>query len=162
MIRRELLALPFGLALARLASAGPGTSLRKFHQGSMQEIKEQHAGEPFLLVLWSVTCVPCRDEFEILADLRQSRGSFPLVLVATDDLGDQAMAERMLDHYGLMDSDNWIFADPDAQRLRFEIDPTWQGEMPRSYFYNIAHDREAVSGALDRKRVTAWLDAEKL
>jgi hypothetical protein len=157
MNRRALLVLALCMVAACWPAGGRAEGLREFKPGSLQQIKTRHAREPFLLVLWSVTCVPCRAEFEMLASVRDARGPFPLVLVATDGLDDRELARQMLEHYGMGAAENWIFADPDAQRLRFEIDPAWYGEMPRSYLYDATHAREAVSGGLERDRVEAWL-----
>jgi hypothetical protein len=49
---------------------------------------------------------------------------------------------------GLIDVENWIFGTVDAQKLRYEIDPSWYGELPRTYFYNATGNRTAKSGAL--------------
>ena len=152
-----LVLLPVLLACA-LPAANPG--LRPFAAGSFPGLVAARADRPFLLVLWSVTCVPCRQEFEMLADLRKSNPGMPLVLVSTDDVADEAVATRILEKYGLEREESWIFAG-DAQRLRYEIDPAWYGEMPRAYFYDASHQREAVSGSLDRARVEAWIRREQ-
>ena len=159
MRRRRTTGLLAGLGLFVAAFAAGAAGLRGFGPGSLRDIQSAHAGEPFLLVLWSITCGPCREEFEMLAALRAERGPFPLVLVSTDELSDLPLATEMLQRYGLAEVESWIFADPDAQRLRFEIDPSWYGEMPRSYFYDAAHGREGISGGLKRERVEAWLEA---
>ena len=38
----------------------------------------------------------------------------------------------MLAKSGLQPAENWIFSDGFAERLRFEIDPAWQGDIPRT------------------------------
>lgn len=140
-----------------IATAG---GIRPFGAGSYAQVLAEHSQKPFLLVLWSVTCVPCREEFEMLRDLRKTSPQMTLVLVSTDDVADRAMAAKMLERYGLGREESWIFADGNAAKLRFEIDPSWYGEMPRSYFYDAAHRREAVSGTLERTQVESWLKDE--
>lgn len=156
MNRRQMTALL--IALAAVPMVTQADELRPFRTGSMAEMLEARRGQPFLLVLWSVTCAPCREEFAMLRDLRAGRPSLPLVLVSTDDIGDAATARNVLAGYGLENAESWIFSDSNVQRLRYEIDPGWYGEMPRSYWYDGAHDREAVSGKLERARVEDWLD----
>ena len=41
-------------------------------------------------------------------------------------------SESMLDRAGLSSTENFIFNDGFVERLRFEIDPGWQGDIPRT------------------------------
>ena len=54
----------------------------------------------------------------------------------------------MLEKHHLNDVENWVFADANSQKLRFEIDPSWYGELPRTYFFDSAHNRNGNSGLL--------------
>ena len=83
----------------------------------------------------------------------------PLVLISTDDRSDEAMAAMALRDFAMDGEESWIFAD-DAQKLRYEIDPGWYGELPRAYFYDASHHREGVSGSLARERIEAWLGSQ--
>lgn len=143
--------------LQPLALAGTGMH-RPFRRGSFAAILSQRQGQPFVLVMWSITCIPCRKEFELLRILRADYPRLPLVFVSTDDLADAGMASNMLVHYGLEREESWMF-DGDAERLRYEIDPAWYGELPRTYFYDAAHAREGVSGSLTRERIETWVRA---
>jgi len=131
-------------------------AFRPLTRGSFGTLVDARRGEPFLLVLWSITCGPCRDEFALLRAMRVSHPNLPLVLVSTDDASDQALAGKALQDFGMTGEESWIFAD-DAQKLRFEIDPDWYGELPRAYFYDASHRREGVSGSLRRERIESWL-----
>lgn len=132
--------------------------LRSFVPGSAATLAEQRRNGRFLLVLWSVDCAPCLREFEQFQALRRQGRNLPLVLVATDGLAERERVSGTLARFGLQDVETWIFADENAARLRFEIDPGWYGEMPRSYFYANGQ-RQAVSGGLSAPQITAWLDS---
>ena len=106
-------------------------------------------------VLWSVDCAPCLREFEQFAALRRQGRQLPLVLVATDGLAERERVTGVLARFGLQDDENWIFADENAAKLRFEIDFGWHGEMPRSYFYARDGQRKAVSGGLSAPQIEA-------
>ena len=41
-------------------------------------------------------------------------------------------ASAMLAQTGLATAENWTFGDGFIERLRYEIDPRWQGEIPRT------------------------------
>jgi hypothetical protein len=143
-------------AVTGAARAAPASAIRPLQSGSFARLVTARQGQPFLLILWSITCVPCRDEFALLAAMRTRHPRLALVLVSTDDVSDEAMATRALQDFGMAGEESWIFAD-DAQKLRFEIDPDWYGELPRAYFYDAGHRREGVSGSLTRERIESWL-----
>ena len=67
-----------------------------------------------------------------------------------------------LRQFGLADVENWIFADADAQPLRYAVDPRWYGELPRGYFYGRDGSRKAHSGGMKAAEITAWLDSAGL
>ena len=84
---------------------------RPFHSGSFEQVLAARTGQPFLLVLWSVTCAPCRQEFEMLSELRKTHPKMPLVLISTDDIADRKIAGQIISRYGLGNVESWIFAD---------------------------------------------------
>lgn len=142
-------------------AAGAAPAFRPLQAGSFAGLVAARRDQPFLLVLWSITCGPCRDEFALLREVRASYPRLPLVLVSTDDVSEEAMAATLLRDFAMDGHESWIFAD-DAQKLRFEIDPDWYGELPRAYFYDASHRREGVSGSLARQRIEDWIRAEGL
>ncbi len=72
-------------------------------------------------------------------------------MLTTDDSSADEQVQQILGKNDLAGLENWIFADDNSQKLRYEIDPLWYGEMPRTYFYNKKHEREGVSGVLSQK-----------
>lgn len=132
---------------------------KPFGPGSLEDILGARSGSPFVLALWSLDCGPCRRELVLLSrTLRQDPG-FDLVLVATDDPSRGAELDAVLDGYGLSAAESWVFAHPHVQRLRYEIDPGWYGELPRSYLYDPDHRRQTVSGAIEAGVLGNWLEA---
>lgn len=77
---------------------------------------------------------------------------FKFVMLATDDLSEAGEVSKIIERQGLNGLESWIFAGDNEQKLRFEIDPAWYGELPRTYFFNSAHEREGISGALTHKQ----------
>lgn len=160
--RRDAICGLFAVA-AGAASAAPAaaTGFRPLEGGSFAGLVAARQDQPFLLILWSITCAPCRDEFALLREMRARYPRLPLVLISTDDVSDAALAATALQDFAMDGEESWIFAD-DAQKLRFEIDPDWYGELPRAYFYAASHRREGISGSLARQRIEAWVRAEAL
>lgn len=128
-----------------------------FDEDSLAEIEQHYAGERFLLNLWSVDCPPCRDELEIFSRLQQEDPDINLILVATDGPDLHAEAIAVLREFQLDGIVSWMYADANAERLRYSIDREWFGELPRSYFYAADSSRIAVSGVLDEARIRGWL-----
>ena len=61
---------------------------------------------------------------------------------------------------GLANTDNWIF-DGFSQRLRYEIDPRWQGELPRTMLIGADGTVRTIEGVADLSEVRAWLVEQK-
>jgi hypothetical protein len=101
-------------------------------------------------------CSTCLSELGALAQGRREHPELDMVLVSTDDATRAEDAQRMLARHGLADLESWVFADPNTQLLRFEIDPQWYGELPRNYFYDNAHQRIGVSGKLQPEQLQRW------
>jgi hypothetical protein len=66
----------------------------------------------------------------------------------------------MLRRTGLARAENWSFSDSFVERLRFEIDPQWQGQIPITFL--IAPDGSAtpIEGVADPADIRAWLDGQ--
>lgn len=74
-----------------------------------------------------------------------------MVMLATDDASATDEVQQILAKNELTGLENWLFADENPQKLRYEIDPKWYGELPRTYFLNKKHDREGFSGVLSQE-----------
>ncbi len=157
MARSVLLPLLAVLLLPSTSAAAGGP--QPFHPDSLDQIVESREGRPFLLVLWSVTCPPCIKELGLLEQARADHPDLDVVLISTDGPDGRAEAQEILEHFELGDTDNWIFSDGPAVRLRHRIDPDWFGELPRTYFYDADHRRESHSGALPPDRLAAWIES---
>src|SRR6201987_3506452 len=67
----------------------------------------------------------------------------------------------MLAETGLAAAENWTFGDGFVERLRYEIDPQWRGEIPRTMLITRDGATTTIDGAADLDRVRAWLDAQR-
>ncbi|MHB9119063.1 MAG: thioredoxin domain-containing protein [Burkholderiales bacterium] len=133
--------------------------IRPFVSGSLTNILAERQGKPFVLAFWSVTCAYCPAELKALGKIRKSHPKLDIVLVAADTPEDAPLAAEMVAGFGLGKVEQWIFADDMPERLRFEIDPRWHGELPRTHFYGRDHRVEVVSGVVPQPRLTAWMKA---
>jgi thiol-disulfide isomerase/thioredoxin len=155
-MRRLLLAL--SLLFAAVTYAGEG-ALMPFQRGSAKAIVEARAGRPFVLAFWSVECVHCRAELEQLAALSKTHPQLDVVLVSTDSPDASLEVLGVLGRYDLRRAERWIFADDFTERLRFEVDPHWHGELPRTYLHGPGTAVEGITGRIDTQHMTRWLEA---
>lgn len=145
--------------LATAARADPAP--RPFTAGSLAEVAQARTGKPFLLLLWSLDCASCIKEMDGLADTLAQHPELNLVIVATDDIADADRVDALLQKHRLGAVESWMFADANAQKLRHAIDPTWLGELPRSYFYDANHQRKGQSGMVKPEQILTWLASLK-
>jgi len=63
------------------------------------------------------------------------RRDLELVVINADLVPNEPDAvSTMLAQTGLSAAENWTFNDDFVERLRYEIDPQWRGEIPRTMF----------------------------
>ena len=148
------------LILVAMVTLLPTAVLAKhqpFTADSLQQIEQQYAGEAFLLVIWEINCFPCREELALLGKLRQTHPDMKVSLLATDNISQLDEIAAILEANQLAGIDSWVFADPNIERLRYNIDPEWFGELPRNYFYDADSSRFGFSGKLTEEVLDEWL-----
>lgn len=128
-----------------------------FTAESMGEIEARYEGEAFIVALWSLECPPCFKELATLASWQETHPSTKLVLISTDGSALIDEVEMALSRYQFAQAEQWIFADNFTQRLRFSIDESWRGELPRSYLYNPNTTRYSYSGTLMVEQLERWI-----
>ena len=164
VVSKSLVAtLTFAVAVSTSAStpANSGSELRPFVRGSWQQIRAGRAGQPVVVHFWGVTCGPCRVEMPGWGKLLKERPDLDLVLINADLVpNDPQSVTAMLTRTGLAGADNWIFADDFVERLRYEIDPRWQGEIPLTYLIGRDGKLTAIEGVADPAKIRAWLDQQ--
>lgn len=142
--------LAFTVAIATQAQA---SDIKPFVTGSYQQLLNDYVGKAFVLIIWSVDCPSCLKDMEMLRSVHQEYPELNLVLLSTDEADSLPQQRKLLQSYQLTDLPSWSFADEDAQKLRYEIDPAWFGELPRSYFFKPNHERSGKSGALTKAQL---------
>lgn len=147
--RKILLIYVFVLSFSFvLPASAEQVQLKHFVPGSYQKLLKNKADKPFMLVIWSTSCSSCMEKMTLLSDLTKIRPEVNIVMLATDDVSANDLIQTVLAKNELTNLEHWIFAEENAQKLRYEIDPKWYGELPRTYFLNKNHERHGISGAL--------------
>jgi thiol-disulfide isomerase/thioredoxin len=144
------------LGLLVAAATGIAGEVRPFVPGSLAKIAAERAGRPFIVAFWSVTCTHCPNELKALGALKKANPKLDVVLVAADSPEEAPQTAALAARYGLAKVEQWVFSDDMPERLRYEIDPRWHGELPRTHFYDAGHRLEAVAGVVPPARLTQW------
>lgn len=148
----------FALPLSGVAAVTPADGeLLPFDANSMAALRKAHAGKPFVLAFWSVYCEPCRDEMAEWDAVKRKHPSLPMELVSTDAPADRALIDIFFKKYPPGPVRKWVFADVFSERVRYAVDRSWRGELPKSYFFDAAHRVEIKNGKVDRTWIESWL-----
>ncbi len=148
---KRTIALLLLTAFAVLAHA----EVRPFESGSLAKIRAARDGRPFILSFWSLECAHCPKELKALGELKRQHPALDVVLVSTDTPAESSALAEFAAQSGLARAEQWVFAG-DAQKLRYEIDRRWWGELPRTYFHDSAHRVEAKSGVVSAEALADW------
>lgn len=156
----RLLRCLIAIALLCASAIVQAADIRPFVSGSAASIAKSHQGQPYLLSLWSLNCPPCMAELAEFGRLAGKYPQFRWVLISTDSPAERKQIRATLKRYGLHQAENWVFADEFTERLRFELDRSWHGELPRNYFVDRSGERSAHSGKLDGIVLEAWIQKQ--
>ena len=150
--------IALALIVAHPATAEP----RPFVQGSWQALRSLHQGRPTIVHFWGITCAPCMVEMPHWAELAKTDPWLDLVLVDADPVGNDPDADApMLTKMGLASTESWRFADPFSEKLRFEIDRKWHGELPLTLLIGRDGSIRKIVGSADFDDVRHWLEIQK-
>jgi thiol-disulfide isomerase/thioredoxin len=139
------------------AQGAQAIEFRDFDAKSIATIRATQAGRPFVLAFWSIYCKPCRDELGQWGPLQRRYPNIQIILVATDSLANRAILTKILSGHELSAVQTWAFADEFEERVRFAVDRSWRGELPRTYLFDSAHRMEVRSGPAELTWLEPWL-----
>jgi thiol-disulfide isomerase/thioredoxin len=147
-----------GLLLApTMTVSAPVDDLHDFVRGSWKELREAHTGQPLIVHFWGVTCGPCRAEMPEWGQFLKQHPGLRLVTIDADLVPNDAGAVKsMLAQSGLSSAENWMFDDDFVERLRYEIDPRWQGDIPRTLLIGRDGSTTTIDGVADFAKVNSW------
>lgn len=151
---RLILALCAVLALAD-ASAGE-IAFKPYARGSFAELRKQHEGRRLIVHFWSAACPPCLAELSDWAKIAGELKSVDIVFVNADLDDERAPAQRRLDKAGLSSLVHYGFADDFVERLYFEVDNSWRGELPFTALIGSDGKPVTIAGPIDRSFVVDW------
>lgn len=139
------------------------TGSQPFNQQIFEQIKNQHQGTKWLILLWSVDCPPCMKELALVETLRNRKKDLNVVLINVDTYESSGQQrQEILQHFSLTGLSHFYFRDGFEDHSRYLIDPQWFGELPRSYFVDQAGTFHGKSGLVAKTVMEKWLFSDNL
>jgi thiol-disulfide isomerase/thioredoxin len=149
------------LALALISLPAFAADPRPFIRGSWQELRQEHSGRPIVVHFWGLTCGPCLAELPKWGEFIRERPAVDVVMIAADAVVEEpGPLAAALSKAGCSAAESWMFADPFTERLTFEIDPQWAGELPYTLLLAGDGSVSTILGMVDFSEIRNWLNRQ--
>jgi thiol-disulfide isomerase/thioredoxin len=127
-----------------------------FDMNTRQVIEKRYIDQPLIISFWSIDCPYCIGDLKKLGKALSKNTNVKLITVCVDGKESAKKAERILSQANLPKHEQYQYAEVDEDRLRYNIDPAWYGELPRTYFYDAAHQVTPLSGKISNSFLDKW------
>ena len=127
-----------------------------FDMNTRKVIEKRYIDQPLIISFWSIDCPYCIDDLKKLGKALSKNANVKLITVCVDGKESAKKAERILSQANLPKHEQYQYAEVDEDRLRYNIDPAWYGELPRTYFYDAAHQVTPLSGKISNSFLDKW------
>lgn len=153
-IRKIILLI--SLAISNIAFANE-TEIKPFIKGSFNQIQKEHINQAYIITFWSESCAFCMKELSLFGKLLKSYPNISIVSVTTDPFLKKETVEQILTSKNLPNVQKWVFADHYVERVYFDIDKSWRGELPLTYFFDKNNKMIKHLGVIKEQALTEWL-----
>ena len=130
--------------------------LMPFEINTRNVIEKKYLNQPLIISFWSIDCPYCIDDLKKLGKALSKNTNVQLITVCVDGKESAKKAERILSQANLPKHEQYQYAEVDEDRLRYNIDPAWYGELPRTYFYDATHQVTPLSGKISNSFLDKW------
>jgi len=89
--------------------------------------------------------------------MHQQNPELNVVMLSVDGPEYFADMREIIEKEKLDDVEQWGFAEDNSPALRYSIDSRWYGELPRTYFFDKAHQRNGLSGVLTTEQYKLYI-----
>jgi len=127
-----------------------------FDMNTLKVIEKRYIDQPLIISFWSIDCPYCIDDLKKLGKALSKNTNVQLITVCVDGKESAKKAERILSQANLPKHEQYQYAEVDEDRLRYNIDPAWYGELPRTYFYDATHQVTPLSGKISNSFLDKW------
>ena len=146
------------LSLILMSGTGLSLEFKPYGRGDFDQIAQLREHRARIIHYWSVTCPACIAELGQWAKFINEHRDIDIIFINTDDDDDRARAAARLEKNGLSLAPHFGFSDSFVEKLYYEVDKSWRGELPFTVLISANGPRISVTGALDDPHFVAWLN----
>ncbi len=157
---KTLLIVLFTVFISQTTANASETPYKPFVKGSFAQIQQQNKGQPYIIAFWSVTCAYCMKELTMLGQLVEQYPEVKLITISTDPFFEGGAVQQLLASKNLTETETWVFADNYVEKLYFDINPRWRGELPLTYFFDKNGVMLKHMGVVKEGELIEWLDEQ--
>lgn len=130
----------------------------EFNKARFEQVKQEKLAQKWLVLLWSVDCTPCMKELALVKKLQQKQKDLAVVMINTDtEESSEQERNDIIKHFNLVNLKSFHFTQGQEAQQRYQVDPQWFGELPRSYFIDEQGKFHGKSGLIAEELLTQWL-----
>jgi len=133
------------------------TEINPFVKGSFKQIQQNHKDKAYIVTFWSESCAFCMKELALLGKLIKIYPNVEIVSITTDPFLEEQTVNQILSSKKLQNLEKWVFADDYVERLYFNVDPAWRGELPLTYFFDRNNKMLKHMGIIKENELVSWL-----
>ncbi|MEI9902166.1 MAG: hypothetical protein WDN31_21085 [Hyphomicrobium sp.] len=146
------------IALACATLAAQGAELRPFGRDSWKDMLAAAKGEPVIVHFWGLSCSICLAELPEWGAFAARHPRTRLVLINWDrQPQDLKRIDATLEKSDLAGAENWVLGDEFEEKVRFNTDRAWIGELPRTRLIAADGTLTVFSGSADFAQLDDWL-----
>jgi len=136
------------------------STYKPFIKGSFEQIQQENKDRPYIIAFWSITCAYCMKELGLFGELMEKYPQIKLITISTDAFFEDESVDRLLETKSLTGTETWIFANNHVEKLYFDINPNWRGELPLTYFFDQEGSMIKHMGVVNEGELVAWLNEQ--
>jgi len=136
------------------------TVYKPFIKGSFEQIQQENKDRPYIIAFWSVTCAYCMKELALFGELMEQYPQVKLITITTDAFLEDETVAQLMATKNLSGTEIWVFADNYVERLYFDINPRWRGELPLTYFFDKNNVMLKHMGVVKEHELLEWLNGQ--
>jgi hypothetical protein len=96
-------------------------------------------------------------EFTFLSDVLAQFEGMKLITISTDPFLSSDFIQNLHQTNNLMNAETWVFSDRVREKLYFDVDKKWRGELP---FMLLVNDKNQVTkhlGIMTQEKLVTWI-----
>lgn len=157
-MRRRLCAITLILCCLLFPALVGAATVPQLGRGDWQKLIAAHKGHPIIVHFWAETCGPCLTELKQWGEVHRDYPGVDLVLVQSDPVPDRNdTSDQLLRDAGLSGVESWMLSDLFDEKMRAEVDPDWNAELPLTVMIDHHQKVSKMIGESNFNVILKWL-----